>query len=122
VRGEWGGVAALVGVVLAGCAPAAGPPPAAPPPTAQAATPAPDPVTVCANQLTYWAGEELHGAPDAGFDYQEMGLTHAQFDALDALVAQARAQGLPPDRLAARARELCTAIVAEPRSTGGGWP
>jgi hypothetical protein len=117
VRGEWGGVAALVGVVLAGCAPAA-PPAAAPPVT----TPAPDPVTVCANQLTYWAGEELRSAPDTGFDYQEMGLTHAQFDALDALVAQARAQGLPPDRLAARAREVCTAIVAEPRSTGGGWP
>jgi hypothetical protein len=115
VRGEWGAVAALVGVLLAGCAPTAPPPPAPP-------APAPDPVTVCTNQLAYWAGEELRGAPDAGFDYQEMGLTHAQFDALDALVAQARAEGLPPDRLAARARELCTTIAAEPRSTGGGWP
>ena len=111
-------VAALVGAALAGCAPGAPPRSAAPP----AATPPPDPVTVCANQLTYWAGEELRDAPDAGYDYQEMGLTHAQFDALDGLVAQARAQGLPPDRLAARARELCTAIVAQPRTTAGGWP
>jgi hypothetical protein len=121
VRGERGVIAALAAAVLAGCAPAASPQ-APPPAAAPATTPPPDPVTVCANQLTYWAGEELRGAPDAGFDYQEMGLSHAQFDALDTLVAQARSQSLPPDRLAARARELCTAIVAQPRSTAGGWP
>ena len=112
-------VGTLGGVLLAGCAAAA---PAAPAPVTTAATPPPDPVTVCTNQLTYWAGEELRGAPDAGFDYQEMGLSHAQFDALGALVTEARAHGLPPDRVAALARELCTTIVAEPRSTAGGWP
>ena len=115
-------LAPLVAVLLAGC----GTGPAAAPATPASRTPAPtpDPVTVCTNQLTYWATEELRAAPDSGFDYQEMGLTGAQFDALGVLVAEARAQGpaLPADWLAARARALCTQITAQPPRTGGGWP
>ena len=110
---------ALAAVLLAGCA---GPPPAAPPPPST--PPAPDPVTVCTDQLVYWAGEQLRGAPDGGFDYQEMGLSGAQADALSDLVDDARAQGpdLAPDRVPSRARELCTRIAAQPPRTGGSWP
>jgi hypothetical protein len=95
-------------------------PASAPPSTPQR----PDPVAACTAQLTYWADQDLRGAPDRGFDYQERGLTGAQADALADLVAQARAQGgaLPPDWVAAQARERCTVIVARPPSTAGGWP
>ena len=95
--------------------------PASTPPST---TPRPDPVAACAAQLTYWADEDLRGAPDRGFDYQERGLTGAQADALADLVAQARAQGaaLPPDWVASQARERCAALVARPPSTAGGWP
>jgi hypothetical protein len=112
-------LAALAALALAGCA---GAPPAAP--AAPSRPPAPDPVTVCTNQLTYWAGEQLRGAPDGGFDYQEMGLSHAQFDALAVLVDGARARGpsLSADWVPTRARELCTEIAARPAPTGRSWP
>ena len=110
-------------LLLAGCGAAAEPRQAAPT-TPPATSSRPDPVDACARQLTYWADEDLRGAPDQGFDYQERGLTGAQADALTDLVARARAQGdaLPPDWVAAQAREACTDIVARPPSTGGGWP
>ena len=105
--------------LLTGCSSAAAPQP--PPPTTP---PRPDPVTACAQQLTYWAEEELRGAPDQGFDYQERGLTGAQADALADLVAQARTQGdaLPPDWVAGQVRERCVVIVEQPPNTGGSWP
>ncbi|HEX5810619.1 MAG TPA: hypothetical protein VFY38_00820 [Pseudonocardia sp.] len=132
-------------VVLAGLLAVAGcgatEPASAPPSTAAR----PDPVAACAAQLTYCnrsghdasapdsvrgsrpapdQDEDLRGAPDQGFDYQERGLTGAQADALADLVARARAQGdaLAPDWVATEARERCTAIVARPPSTAGGWP
>jgi hypothetical protein len=106
-------------LLVTGCGAAAEPQPAAP-----TTPPRPDPVAACARQLTYWADEDLRGAPDQGFDYQERGLTGAQADALTDLVTQARAQGdaLSPDWVAAQARERCADIVARPSSTGGGWP
>jgi hypothetical protein len=113
--------------LLSGCgsagstAPAATPSPAVSAPAVSAPA---DPATICANQLTHWAGEELRAASDEGFDYQEMGLTGAQFAALGTLVEEARAQGpdLPPDWVADRARALCAEIAARPPSTGGSWP
>jgi len=111
--------ALLTGLLaVGGCG--AAEPASAPPSTA----PRPDPVAACTAQLTYWADEDLRGAPDRGFDYQERGLTGAQADALADLVAQARAQGaaLPPDWVATQARERCAALVARPPSTAGGWP
>jgi hypothetical protein len=111
--------ALLTGLLaVAGCA--AAQPASAPPSTA----PRPDPVAACTAQLTYWAGEDLRGGPDRGFDYQERGLTGAQADALADLVAQARAQGaaLPPDWVATQARERCAALATRPPSTAGGWP
>ena len=109
-------------LLLTGCGTAAAPQPAAP--TTRDTPPRPDPVTACAQQLTYWAEEDLRGAPDQGFDYQERGLTGAQADALADLVAQARTQGdaLPPDWVAGQARERCVAIVDQPPNTGGSWP
>jgi hypothetical protein len=120
MRVDAGGSVVLgaLAVALVGCAPTAPAPTAAAP-----SAPSPDPVSACADQLAYWAGEELRGAPDAGYDYQEMGLTSAQYDALTTLVDEARAQpGLPPDWVPNRARALCTRIAAQPRPTGGGWP
>jgi type IV pilus biogenesis protein CpaD/CtpE len=112
-------------VLVAGLLTACGTAPEVPAvPVAQTTTAGPDPVTVCVNQLTYWAEEQLRGAPDRGFDYQEMGLTGAQADALRGLVDEARAPGQAraSDWLPARARTLCTEIAARPPSTGGGWP
>ena len=112
-------LAVVAAALLGGCA--AGSPTVPAPPSRP---PAPDPVTICTNQLSYWATEQLRGAPDGGLDYQEMGLSGAQADALVVLVDEARAQGpgLPAGWVPHRARELCTEIVAHPRPTGGGWP
>jgi type IV pilus biogenesis protein CpaD/CtpE len=106
---------ALLVLVLAACAPA--PAPAAP------TTVPPDPITVCTNQLTYWAGEQLRGARDVGFDYQHMGLTAAQADALRSLVERARAQGpsLPADWVPEQAHAACTEIAAQPPRAGDPW-
>lgn len=116
MRRDRAALAIAVAAVLTGCAPAPAPAPAAPPP--------PDPVTVCTNQLTYWAGEQLRGAPDGGLDYQEMGLTGAQSAALATLVDQTRAQGpgRSPGWVADRARALCTELATRPPSTARGWP
>lgn len=108
--------ASALGLLLVtACTPA--PTPAAP------TTARPDPVTVCTTQLTYWAGEQLRGGPDVGFDYQHMGLTAAQADALRALVERARAQGptLPADWVPAQARAACSEIAAQPSRPGGPW-
>ena len=80
----------LLGAVLTGCATQQSRP-ALPQPSTTA--PPPDPVTVCVNQLTYWAGEDLRGAPDQGYDYQHRGLSAQQADALRDIVDQARALG-----------------------------
>lgn len=110
----------IVSLLLSGCG--SGPAPA----TAQAqpattTTPPPDPVTVCTNQLVYWAGEQLRGAPDKGWDYQHMGLTGEENNALDAVVAKARAEG--EGVVAGLARQACADLATRPTSapwgTGG---
>jgi hypothetical protein len=100
-------------LVLLGCA--TGAPVAAPPPSPTSTaptTPPPDPVQVCVNQLTYWAGEDLRGDADGSFDYQHRGLSSEQNDALAVLVEQARAQAWTPEQLAERARAACVEVVA----------
>ena len=87
--------------------------PTAPGRTAAPTTPPPDPVTVCTDQITYWAGQDLTGTADGSFDYQHRGLTSEQNDALGALVEQARAASWSPEQLAEQARTACGAIVAE---------
>jgi hypothetical protein len=105
----WVGVA-LLGAVLAGCA--AGPVPP-PPPQFGATSPPPDPVTVCVNQLTYWAAEDLRGAPDQGYDYQHRGLTAQQADALREIVDQALALGdsRPDTFVPDRVQAACASIA-----------
>ena len=116
--------AAVLAALLAGVAACGTPAPGRSSAPTTSPAPRPDPVSACADQLTYWAGEELRAAPDAGFDYQEMGLTGAQFHALDALVDEARAlgPGRPPEWVPARARALCAEIAAQPSRTTTGWP
>jgi hypothetical protein len=103
-------VFALVAVV-SGCSPA---PPVAP--QVSPPTPPPDPVTVCVNQLTHWAAEDLSGNDREGYDYQHRGLTAQQADALRAIVAEA--QALDPDRaagvVAQRIRAECERIAGTP--------
>ena len=98
-------VGAVVAMVLvAGCA--------APPAPVR-----PDRATVCATQLTYWAGEDLRGA-DSGFDYQEMGLTSEQNDALTTIVEAARTRGVTAvdAGVADMARDACLRLAAQPSS------
>ncbi|WP_232664122.1 hypothetical protein [Pseudonocardia sp. TRM90224] len=101
---------AFLVVACAGPAPAAPPAPQFPPP--------PDPVTVCIGQLEYWAGEQLRGAPDQGFDYQHMGLTSQQADALALIVERARAEGAGV--ITPMAREACDRIGAGPTTSPWG--
>lgn len=101
------------GLLAAGCATA---PPAATGTPTPAPTPTstlPDAVTACTSQLVYWAGEDLRGAPDQGFDYQHRGISSAQNDALRVIVEEARALGdaLPPDQVQQRARAACAALT-----------
>jgi len=100
-------------LLAAGCSAAAEPP--APPATT--APPRPDPVAACVTQLTYWAGEQLRGAPDQGYDYQHMGLTADQNDALDAIVEVARRDG--PGVVDGLVRDACTRLATGP--TSGPW-
>jgi hypothetical protein len=93
---------------------------------APTSTPAPaptrtDPVTVCTNQLVYWAGAQLRGEDDGG-DYQHHGLNGEQNDALQTIVAEAQARGpaLPADQIERQARSACQRIVASP-SWGSGF-
>ncbi len=104
----------LLGVV-GGCVPA--PTTVAAPATTQS-RPRPDPVTVCTNQLTYWAGEQLRGV-DAGYDYQEMGLTAAQNDALGVIVERARAESAPT--VSEMAHDACVYLSTQPSSAPWGY-
>jgi hypothetical protein len=96
--------------LLLACSPAA---PTAPP-TAPVtpSPPPPDPLTVCTNQLVYWAGQDLAGADGEGYDYQHRGLSSEQNDALTHLVEQARAGSWSPEQLAEQARTACEPIAA----------
>ncbi len=112
IRARRSVAALLVLGAAVGCAPA--------PPTA--AAPPPDPAEVCARQLGYWAEQQLRGA-DGGFDYQEMGLSSRQNDALQVVVDRARAQG--PSAVPALARAECRRLSTEPSgapATGRYWP
>ncbi|MEV6611394.1 hypothetical protein [Kutzneria sp. NPDC051319] len=117
-------VGAALAVVVAGCS--GGP---AAPPAATTSTSTVDPVAVCVNQLVYWAKDILGNAKDTGLDYQEMGLDGDQYEALQALVDEARKHQsggtVPPDWLQEQARAACTTLAAKPKpttSSRAGWP
>jgi ABC-type glycerol-3-phosphate transport system substrate-binding protein len=117
---------ALVGLaalsLLAGCSGGTATPPAA------TSTSTVDPVAVCTNQLVYWAKDILGNAKDTGLDYQEMGLDGDQYEALQALIDEARKHQsggtVPPDWLQEQAKAACVKLAAKPTPTsrGNGWP
>jgi hypothetical protein len=82
-------------------------------PRAAAPSTSPDPVTVCVNQLTYWAAEDLRGSDSQGYDYQHRGLTAQQADSLRGIVAEARGLAQEPAAavVAERVRTACAAIA-----------
>ncbi|MGQ0837789.1 hypothetical protein [Actinokineospora sp.] len=100
---------------------------AAPSRTTTTETPAPDPVEVCANQLDYWVGQRLQGVSDT-YEYQAMGLTGDQYEALlplsDEAVRQRDAGTLPAGWVRQEATTLCRGIVAEEsaKPSTPGWP
>ena len=110
-------VAMVVSAVSTGCSTGSDAPSSTPAPTPTRT----DPVTVCTNQLVYWAGVQLRGEDDGG-DYQHHGLNGEQNNALRQIVpdAQARGSASTPDQLAQQARSACERIVASP-SWGSGF-
>jgi hypothetical protein len=88
-----------------------------------------DAVASCTTQLVYWTEDILGNARDDGLDYQEMGLTGDQYEALQALVDEARKHQsggtVPPDWLRDQAKAACAKLAAAPKPTtsaGLGWP
>lgn len=104
----------LVVIVAGGCAPA---PTTTAAPAIAPSSPLPDPVTACTSQLTYWAGEQLRGA-DGGYDYQEMGLTSGQNDALSVIVDRARGGGA--STVSEMAHDACVYLSTQPSSAPWG--
>jgi hypothetical protein len=100
-------------LLVAGCgAPAAAP-------AVSSVVPARDPVVQCADRLLYWL-DRVRTSPDAsGLDYQEMGLTGAEFEELTKLEELPVGEGLPT----AEAAAACARLEALPKPSGGsGWP
>ncbi|WP_211766173.1 hypothetical protein [Kutzneria sp. CA-103260] len=83
-------------------------------------------MSVCVNQIVYWAKDILGNAKDYGLDYQEMGLDGDTYEALKALVDRARkTQPLPPNWLPDQAKAACMKLPARPTNTTTakyGWP
>jgi hypothetical protein len=79
----------------------------------------------CAHQLSYWALEALRSSKDTGLDYQAMGLSGQQYEALRALLEQARRPGVrpTPDWVETRAKTACAKLPRSPAtSRAPGWP
>lgn len=104
-----GSLVVVAGAVLAAaCSAPAGPPPTATP----APTPTPDPVAACVTKLSHWADVQLHGGPDSGLDYQEMGLSGAENEALRQIVQRAGPGG--ENAVEPLARDACRQLAAHP--------
>ncbi|MFF7299702.1 hypothetical protein [Streptomyces sp. NPDC008265] len=106
----------LAALALTGCS-TASPPPAAD--SASAPSPAPStPVQVCTSLVSYWARETLLGTPWSGLDWEQKGLSNAQYAIHEEVVAAARAE----DRTAGRdkALELIDRLTAQRCTEQGG--
>jgi hypothetical protein len=113
-------------LLLAACGGAPQRPAAEPTTSSRLRTPA----ETCALQVGYWASELLNARSDKGYDYQEMGLTDADYRLVLAIVARARqvrrthsrqetlafVEREAQRRCAARTATSCTTAAA------GGWP
>ncbi len=118
--------------VLTGCADSSDPPAAFPadPSSAAATSPTSTPnlLDQCTHQLAYWADQILADFDDPGWDYQEMGLSSAQYTALRTVLAEARtmlATGpLPSDWMHDHLEGACGRVLALSPPTPGevGWP
>ncbi|MFJ6051839.1 hypothetical protein [Streptomyces sp. NPDC092307] len=110
----------LAALALTGCSSSA-PPPAAgsASPSADPATPAPpSPVQVCTSLVSYWAKETLLGTTWSGLDWEQKGLSNAQYAIHEDAVAAGRAE----ERTAGRdkALELIDRLVAQRCADEGG--
>ncbi|WP_078851308.1 hypothetical protein [Streptomyces sp. NRRL S-237] len=110
----------LAALALTGCSSSA-PPPAAgsTSPSADPATPAPpSPAQVCTNLVSYWAKETLLGTKWSGLDWEQKGLSNAQYAIHEDAVAAGRAE----ERTAGRekALELIDRFVAQRCAAEGG--
>ena len=85
----------------------------------------PPAVAGCAHQLSYWAQEALRQGDDTGLDYQEMGLSDAQNEALRVLLERAHKPGIraTPAWVEAEAKTACRRLARIPStSRRTGWP
>jgi hypothetical protein len=123
------GLAALAcGAVLplAACGGAAQRPAGEPTTSSRPRTPA----ETCALQVGYWATELLGARSDKGYDYQEMGLTDADYRLVLAITRQARQLRRSASReetlafVRREAQRRCASRTATTCTTaaGGGWP
>ena len=123
------GVAALAcgaALLLAACGGAPPRPAALPTTSSRLRTPA----EACALQVGYWASELLDAKSDKGYDYQEMGLTDADYQLVLAITGQARKVRRTAGRAEAlafvkrEAQRRCASRTATTCTTaaGGGWP
>jgi hypothetical protein len=110
VSGRWWVAAVIVtaGTLAAACA---GQTAVSPPSTLQP-SPTPDPVAACVVKLTHWADVQIQGGPDSGLDYQEMGLSGAENQALNEIVKRAGPAGT--SAVGPLVRDACTQLAAHP--------
>ncbi|KIX78395.1 hypothetical protein ACN6AT_26775 [Streptomyces sp. JL4002] len=106
----------LAALALAGCSTSA-PPPAAD----SAGTPSPvpsTPVQICTSLVSYWARETLLGTPWSGLDWEQKGLSNAQYAIHEEVVAAARGEDLTAGR--EKALELIDRLTAQRCTEQGG--
>jgi hypothetical protein len=100
-------------------------------PASSSAAPAPQtPAEHCVSELTFWVPKVLAHDPSASYgDYQDLGLTAAEYGALNHVVARTRAAMPGPwtartqRYVAAQAAAACADVrPAATPSSGYGWP
>ncbi|WP_369238137.1 hypothetical protein AB5J56_33340 [Streptomyces sp. R21] len=85
--------------------------------TSGQATPSPDdtsPVAACTKLISYWAEQTLTGGKWAGLDWEQKGLSNQQYEIMDLIIKNARAEqkrhGLPSAKklIDRQAKQRCT--------------
>ncbi|WP_329115795.1 hypothetical protein [Streptomyces sp. NBC_01465] len=87
-------------------------------PSAAGSTPSPvdtSPVSACTKLISYWAKETITGSKWAGLDWEQKGLSNQQYEIMDAIIKNARAEqkqhGLPAAKalIDRQSKDRCTA-------------
>ncbi|MEU7554756.1 hypothetical protein AB0B01_20845 [Streptomyces sp. NPDC044571] len=112
---RYGAAALLAALTLSGCSTPA--PPAPQHPTTPAAGPS-SPAQICTSLVSYWAKETLKGSTWAGLDWEQKGLSNAQYAIHEDAVAAGRAEERTAGR--DRALELIDRFVAQRCAEQGG--